>query len=298
MENLEPITIVAATDDFYAILLSALLKSIEVNHKTEEKINFHIIDDGVSKKNKELILKTVSKDVFTFYWHKTSEVVPADITFPNDKSALPITAYLRLFAPYLIPKEAKKMLYLDVDMIVLKDISTLWNVDLGDKLFGAVQDKCKTMLSTWGGVANYKELGLNADDKYFNSGLLLLNPILWRERDISTQVVKIVTDNIKYAHWPDQYGLNVLLANQWLELDPGWNSYADLLHDDPKLVHYLNIKPIFKSYKSQPVYFDLFHSYLKQTPFKNFKVLSNNRLVFRKVLNKIKKKVSSLTLGV
>jgi lipopolysaccharide biosynthesis glycosyltransferase len=198
----------------------------------------------------------------------------------------------------LIPIEAKKILYLDVDMIVLKDISTLWNVDLGDKLFGAVQDKCKTMLSTWGGVANYKELGLNADDKYFNSGLLLLNPILWRERDISTQVVKIVTDNIKYAHWPDQYGLNVLLANQWLELDPGWNSYADLLHDDPKLVHYLNIKPIFKSYKSQPVYFDLFHSYLKQTPFKNFKVLSNNRLVLRKVLNKIKKKVSSLTLGV
>ncbi len=297
MENLEPITIVVATDDFYAILLSALLKSIEVNHKTAEKIHVHVIDDGISKKKVALITETVSKDVFTFFWHKTAEVVPDDVTFPNDISALPITAYLRLFAPYLIPKETKKMLYLDVDMIVVKDISLLWNVDLGDKLFGAVQDRCKTIGSSWGGIPNYKELGLNPDDSYFNSGLLLLNPIMWRDLDVSSKVIKIVSDNTEVAKWPDQYGLNVLLVNKWIELDPRWNSFADLLHEDPFLVHYLNVKPIFTSYKSKQVYFDLFHSYLKQTPFKDFKMLSNNRLLIRKVLNRISKMSSKFSLS-
>jgi lipopolysaccharide biosynthesis glycosyltransferase len=294
MENLEPITLVVATDNFYAILLSALLKSIEVNHKTKEKINLHIIDDGISTKNKNLISRTVSRDVFTFFWHKTSDVVPVGITVPNDKSALPITTYLRLFAPYLIPKETKKMLYLDVDMIMLKDISALWNNDLGDKLLAAVQDKCKTIGSDWGGISNYEELGLNPDDKYFNAGLLLIDPIKWREKDISKNVLKTISDNIKSVTWADQYGLNVFLVNQWKELDPRWNSFADLLHEDPYLVHYLNIKPIFKSYKSQPAYFDLFYEYLRQTPFRHFKPLSHNYLLAKKVVSKISKALTQL----
>jgi lipopolysaccharide biosynthesis glycosyltransferase len=47
MKNLDPITLVVATDNFYAILLSALLKSIEINHKTEEKIHVYVINDGI-----------------------------------------------------------------------------------------------------------------------------------------------------------------------------------------------------------------------------------------------------------
>jgi lipopolysaccharide biosynthesis glycosyltransferase len=295
MKTSDPITLVVATDNFYAILLSALVKSIELNHKSGEKIHVHVIDDGISSKNIKLISETVSKEMFTFFWHKTNTVVPKDVKFPDDISALPITVYMRLFAPYLIPKETKKMLYLDVDMIVLKDISTLWNVDLGDKLFAAVQDRCATMLSKWGGVANYKELGLQADDAYFNSGLLLLDPIRWRAMDVPNKVIKVISENTKYAKWPDQYGLNVVLVNQWLMLDPRWNAFADNKYEDPFLVHYLNIKPIFKSYKSQPEYYDLFHQYLKQTPYKNFRVLSNRHLMLRKVITRISKKIGALT---
>jgi lipopolysaccharide biosynthesis glycosyltransferase len=297
IKNLEPITLVVATDDFYAILLSALLKSIEINHRTEEKIHVYVIDDKISKKNIELITKTVNSEVFSFFWHKAANIVPADIKFPNDKSALPITAYLRLFAPYMIPPSTKKIIYLDVDMIVLKDISVLYNVDLGGRMLAAVQDRCKTLGSGWGGVPNFRELGLNGDDEYFNSGLLVIDPIKWRELDISSKVIKVVSENIKSSRWPDQYGLNVVLVNQWISLDPRWNSFADELYDDPFIVHYLNIKPIFKSYKSQQVYFDLFHFYLTKTPYKNFKMLNNNRLLFRKVVNKISKAYKALSVS-
>jgi lipopolysaccharide biosynthesis glycosyltransferase len=44
----DKITIVVASDNHYAILIAALLKSIEINHKTPEHIDFYIIDDGIS----------------------------------------------------------------------------------------------------------------------------------------------------------------------------------------------------------------------------------------------------------
>lgn len=289
MKPLEPITIVVATDNFYAILLAALLKSIEINHKTEEKIHVYVIDDGISKKNIEMITKTVDAEIFQFFWNKSKNIIPADIKMPQDKSALPITTYLRLFAPYLIPKDTKKMIYLDVDMIVLHDISELWNIDLAGHLFGAVQDICKVIGSTWGGIPNYKELGLNPKDKYFNAGLLLIDPIRWRAEQISVKVINTINDNIESVNFADQYGLNVLLNNQWYEIDPRWNAFADMEYEDPYLVHFLNVKPIFKSYKSQPIYYDLFYTYLRQTPYKDFKTLSNKHLLFRKIRNRVGK---------
>lgn len=295
--NQQPITVVVATDNFYAILLSALLKSIEQNHVSEEPIHVHVINDGISAKNISRITQTVSPDLFTFSWHKVADVVPKGFKFPRDVSALPVTMYLRLFGPCLVPAETKKLLYLDVDMIMLKDISSLWNVQLGEKIVAAVQDRCLTMRSGWGGVANYQALGLRADDPYFNSGLLLIDPAKWRELDVASKVIKVVSENTKFAKWPDQYGLNVVLANRWLMLDPNWNAFVDQLYDDPFLLHYLNIKPIFKSYNSEPTYFDIFHFYLKQTPFRNFKVIGHSHLLFRKVANKINKKLVKFSIS-
>jgi lipopolysaccharide biosynthesis glycosyltransferase len=294
VEKLEPITIVVATDNFYAVLLSVLLKSIEVNHKTSEEIHLHVIDDGISPENVSLIRNTVNKDVFSIFWHKTADVVPANIVIPNDKSAFPITTYLRLFAPYLIPKETKKMIYLDVDMIVLKDISTLWNVDLEGRLFGAVVDLCKTVGSSWGGIPNYMELGINPDAKYFNAGLMLIDPQLWRESDIAIKVINAINDNIAHVNFADQYGLNVVLVDQWKELDYRWNSFSVLNYDDAFLIHFLDIKPIFKSYNANKTYYNWFHSYMQLTPYKDFKLLSNYNRLFRKAFIKVGKKLKKV----
>jgi lipopolysaccharide biosynthesis glycosyltransferase len=42
------INIIVASDNHYAILIAALLKSIDLNHKTAEHIDFYIIDDGIA----------------------------------------------------------------------------------------------------------------------------------------------------------------------------------------------------------------------------------------------------------
>ncbi len=186
------------------------------------------------------------------------------------------------------------MIYLDVDMIMMKDVSSLWNVHLDDRIFAAVVDLCKTVGSSWGGIPNYKELELDPDAAYFNAGLMLINPQKWRDADISNKVIKAINDNIGSVNFADQYGLNVVLINQWLELDYRWNAFSVLDIEDPYVIHYLDIKPIFKSYNANRKYYEHFHSYLKQTPFKDFKLLSDYKRLFRKAVIKLGKKFKNV----
>lgn len=289
MENQNHITIVAATDNFYAILLAALIKSIEVNHVSGELIHFYIIDDGISEKNIQMITGSANPAMFKLHWQKTKDVVPKDVKIPTDKSAFPITTYMRLFAPYIIPADTKKMLYLDVDMIVMKDISELWNTDLQGHLFAAAQDLCEIVGSDWGGIPNYKELGIDPASKYFNAGLLLVDPIQWRAQDISNKVITAINVNMDSVNFADQYGLNVVLHGQWLELDRRWNTFSILNVEDPFLIHFLDIKPIFKSYNTNKTYYDAFYKYLRLTPYKSFKPVSDYKRLFRKVMIKLGK---------
>jgi lipopolysaccharide biosynthesis glycosyltransferase len=287
-----PITIAVATDDHYAILLGALIRSVEYNHKTPEKIEFYIIDDGISATNRKKIQASSDPKMTTLFWFKTKDVVPPNVKIPVDKSAFPITTYLRLFTPYIIPQDRERFLYLDVDMILLDDISKLWHTELGDKMFAAVPDLAKTVSNEWGGITNYKELGFHPDTPYFNAGMLLIDPFKWRAEDISNKVIQNIYDNIAFANFPDQYGLNVTLANKWVVLDQRWNTFAILDIKDPWLIHYLDIKPIFKSYNCNLTYMDEFFKYLRMTPWKDQKPIADWVRLSWKAKNKLRKIVS------
>lgn len=293
MTPTDNINIVVASNNHYAILLAALIKSIEVHHKTPEKISLYILDDGISADSQKKIRASVSKEVVEMHWHKTNAVIPKNVKIPVDKSAFPVTTYLRLFADQVMPADTKRFIYLDVDMIVKEDISKLWNVDLKDNPIGAVLDLSETAGSEWGGIPNYKELGIAPESKYFNAGMMVVDVQKWKEGDLGNKVIQCLHDNLASVNFADQYGLNVVLVNQWQELDPKWNSFAITDVKDPYLIHYLDIKPIFKSYNSIPRYQDEFYTYLRQTPWKNHKPIPDYVRIARKAYNKAKKIVSA-----
>jgi lipopolysaccharide biosynthesis glycosyltransferase len=283
------ISIVVASDNHYAILIGALLKSIELNHVSEEHIDFYIIDDGISKANKLKIEKTITTDKITVKWFSKKTIIPEGMSIPVDKSAFPLTTYLRLFAPYALAADVERMIYLDVDTIVMKDISLLWHTDLKGAIIGAVQDLGLTIDCAWGGIPNYEELGLDPKSKYFNAGIMVIDVAKWRKENITTQVITALQVHAKHVVLVDQYGLNVVFANKWQELDSRWNWFATNYNEDPYIIHYLDIKPIFKSYHSQEKYKTIFYGYLSQTPWKGFKQISDNHRLMRKMLNKLKK---------
>jgi lipopolysaccharide biosynthesis glycosyltransferase len=289
MDTESRITIAVATDNNYSILLAALLKSIEVNHKTPEKIDVYVIDDGISAGNIRKLKSQVTGDIITLHWLKSSEIIPADIRMPLDSSAFPVTAYMRVLAPNALPASVNKMIYLDVDMIVQEDISKLWHIDLRDHIFGAVIDFAEVVSTSWAGIPNYKELGMAPDTKYFNSGMMLINIEKWKAANITRRVMDCVHENLENVRMADQYGLNVVLVNQWLEIDRRWNTYSVLDKKDPYLIHFLDIKPIFKSYNLNEDYKNEFYKYLRLTAWKNYKPVSDYRRLVWKVYTKLKK---------
>ncbi len=285
----QPILIVAATDNHYAVLLAALIKSIEVNHHTGEPLCFYVIDDNISGKNKRRIESAIESPENTLTWVDSAQILSQKVTLPLDNSSLPDTALLRLFAPLIIPPGAEKVLYLDVDMIVQADISGLWHTDLGDHPVAAVQDRDNTASSGWITIPNYADLGIPGGSKYFNSGLLLINTKKWQELEIPARVIRCIQENLRFASLPDQYGLNVILNNQWLELDPLWNSFSDVKVEQPKLIHYIMTKPIFRSYNGLAEYREIFYHYLNQTKFANFRPLGTYHITMKKIRTRITK---------
>lgn len=291
MNKENTISIVVASDNFYAVLIAALLKSIDLNHLTEEHIDFHIIDDGISKSFRTQLESIVDPNRISIIWHKSKDIIPENLSIPIDTSAFPITTYLRIFAPNIVGQEVSRLLYLDVDIIVEDDISKLWSMPLGDHTIGAIQDIAKTVDCEWGGLPNYRELGLHPKTKYFNAGVLVIDVERWKKQNISEEIIMALIkykDNIQLG---DQFGLNVVFATKWQELDPKWNWFASQEDTQPSLIHFLDIKPIFKTYNSNKVFQQRFYEYLSMTPWKGMKPISGNSRLFRKVVNKIKKRI-------
>ncbi len=285
----ENITIVVASDNNYAMLLGALIKSVEVNHKTGERLDIHVIDDGISASGRRRITQLSDPSVSLIHWHSGKSIVPTGISIPVDNSSFPPTAYLRLFAPYILPSSVSRFIFLDVDMIVRKDISGLWYTDLQGKTIGAVTDLSGVVSKPYGGISNYRELGLNPDSAYFNSGMLLIDPVKWKAEDISGKVIKCLHDNLEHVSFADQYGLNVVFNEAWTEIDSRWNCVSEMELEDPFIIHFFKVKPIFKSYTGNQAYKEEFYKYLRMTPWKNHRGYPDFVRLYWKAISRFKK---------
>lgn len=267
----ERITIVTVCDKHYLILLAALIKSIEINNKNGSYIDIYIVGDGLDLQDENKLVKSSNSGLVTLLFLKMKDVIPKGIKLPLDSTSYPLNIYVRLFIPHFIPPSIEKVLYMDVDMIVEENISKLWKINLHGLAIAAVLDSITHFIgSPYGGIKNYAALGLDPKSKYFNSGLFLINAKKWRESDITTKIIDCIKKNKKYVKYPDQYGLNVIFENQWLEIDPRWNCYVTNWEiRKPFIIHYIRRKPFYSSYNNRSDYQKKFYSYLNLTEWNN-----------------------------
>jgi len=291
MEDItKPMTLVSVCNDNFVVLLCALIKSIETNKKQQDRIDFILVNDHISTLNLQRIKQCISDYETHLTIIDINAILKVGVSLPLDRSTFPLNVYVRLLIPSFLPEEVSKAIYLDVDMIVRKDLSTLWNLPLGDHMIGGVPDRSGTISSPWGGISNYEELGLNGEEKYFNSGLLLINVEEWRKTNLSEQLIKCISENGRFANFPDQYGLNVIFAGKWLEIDKRWNTYSHDEELDPFIIHFIGRKPIYRNYDGNPFYKAEFKKYLHLTPFNAFKELTNLNRYANKLYHLMEKK--------
>lgn len=168
----------------------ALSELISITNKTKEPVNCIILTMDLTRLNKEFIQITDNQIVFLNKVVKSknekNQVKKIDVTKLYEKEfgkgknesayCTPYTL-LRLFAD-LISDIPDKLLYLDIDMLAQKDISTLYNIDISNYEYAAVKEK-------------YGSKIIKHD--YINAGMLLLNMKKIRE----TKLLEKARDMLK-----------------------------------------------------------------------------------------------------
>ena len=115
--------------------------------------------------------------------------------------------YYRIIAPFVLPRDLDRVLYLDADIIVNKDLCAFYNQPFGDRLLVA----CPSFDADSDEIARIKEkIGLSAEHVYFNSGVMLMNLEKMREETKLPQIMDVILRMQPVLTYPDQDILNKL----------------------------------------------------------------------------------------
>ena len=272
MQNID---IVFSIDENYIKHCATVIVSILKNTNTKKKIRFHIITEFISERNRNKLLKLKKiKDFDLFIYNISKEKVSE---FPMYRDWISIACYYRILIPDILPPDIKKCLYLDCDLICLKDIEELWNYDIENYYLGAVKDIASEHYN--------KCLGFPKDHDYYNTGVMLLNLNKLREINLFDKCIKYCELHKDIVNAQDQDIINGVLCEQCLMLPLIWNICTPLYHNitkayrnlDPSLkeeiynnagiVHFVNIYKPWVWYTKHP-FKDAYWKYFALTPFK------------------------------
>jgi lipopolysaccharide biosynthesis glycosyltransferase len=229
--QLTAIPLVCAFDDRYAMPMATMVCSVLTHLAPQYALELYVIDGGITPESKANIVASaaqVAADRCTITWLPPSAAMLARMSQFKTSGHLSLSTYYRLFLPELLPKHLDKVIYLDCDLIVMTDIGRLWQLDIEPYYVLAAQDVGILKVSHPSGLLNYQELGIPADGKYFNAGVLVLNLARWRQHQMGRQIIEYMEQNPEFIRLHDQDALNAMLFDKWGELDLRWNQTPHL----------------------------------------------------------------------
>jgi len=254
-----------ATDDNYAPFLAVALTSLLENASKDYLYKIHVLTTNLNKNYIDELSKIVSQiapDYAVINFVSLREEMERSSGF-SVRAYYSKETYCRMFIPRLFP-QYDKVLYLDCDIVVVGDISELYDIDLGDNLLAAAHEEVIRGNETF---CNYveKTLGVPWED-YFGAGILLINSAQYRKENVEQQFMDLM-DRFTFIVAQDQDYLNVLCKGRTIQLDIGWNRTAfkrdDFDDKDLKIIHYkINWKPW---HYDDILYEDYFWKYAKKT---------------------------------
>lgn len=208
------------SSDAFAPVLATSMASIFENNKSVDVIEVYVFETEISDANKKRLYELTRR-----YKRKIIFIPMPDINNALQlglkdvgKKGWFFNSYCKLFLDELLPNEIDRVIYLDSDVLVVDDLTTLWNLDMKDKCAAAVID-CL-------GEKYYSLLGLNEKTKYCNSGIILENLKEWRQQRIGDRIRNYIKENGGYVYFMEQTAFNGGLQEDILILHPKYNVYT------------------------------------------------------------------------
>jgi lipopolysaccharide biosynthesis glycosyltransferase len=230
----DEIQVAAACDEAYAVPLAAMLASLDRSLGRGRRATVHVLERGLAAATKAAIERSVRRERVGIAWipiaiERLAWLRRTVRSFDN----VSIDSYSRLLIPELLPHDLDRVIYLDCDLVIRRDLGELFDLELAGHyvLAAAELDPGARFVSSPRGLRRYRELGLPPDLETCNSGVLVINLDKWRA-DLLAQRVFHYLHAVDRLSSHDQDGLNAAMAGAWGRLDPRWNVTMHIFRDD------------------------------------------------------------------
>lgn len=262
---MKEIAIFFTFDNGYVPQAGVTFQSLLENRKQDVFYHLFVVHSVITNENREKLLNLVGRHEqaelqFIELSCHLAKIKFDDNDFATQHAGAVFTKEtLYRCIPDLIPEFEKydKIIYSDVDIIVVQDISELWDIDLENYYLAGV--KVPQFL--------YKErthLPPKFEDKYFAGGLWIMNLKKMRKDSIGEKTMKIIKNPPVRLRWNDQDVMNLacdtnvkFISYKYISI-PDWlpllqnKNFTDAYYPNnelketmyhPAIIHYAGRKP-------------------------------------------------------
>lgn len=282
------VVIAYITDDNYVMPTIVSITSAIMNKNESSIYKIFVIGVSINNENKKIIEEFISKNI--------NDKIYLNILHFNqhynfdDSHPYVTSAAIFKFDIANILSDYDKVLYIDCDTIILKDLTELFKIDLNDNYAAGVIDYFPMEI-----LKHNKNIGV---ENYFNSGVMLLNTKLLREN----KVKEILLDykNKNYDLFMEQDTLNYIFNNKVRFISVKYNCIINLWEDynhevlynfydydifkeEIVVMHLVGPKPFSKDMPYINYFYDFYYYYQYTDYFKNNPLWLINRISEQKV---------------
>ena len=153
------------------------------------------------------------------------------------------------------------------------DLLPLWQTDLQGRVLGAVRD--------WGEAKSCGRIGLKSG-RYFNSGVLLMDLVKWRQQKLTQKLFQWLEQvGTTKILWGDQDALNGVIDGDFVELPKKYNCIVinnTVLKAEPDdvIVHYIDYVKPWHIYYFDSSEKELYWEYVKKSLWSDMQPLDGN----------------------
>ena len=231
------------------------------HNNIEHDLVVHIVYDEILPEDMERLLRTeqLYRNLQLHFYQITST---EGMTFVVPPGHITQAMYYRYLFADLLPPTVTRLIYMDADIICKGGILPLWQTDLQGKVLGAVRD--------YGEDRSCGRIGLK-NGRYFNSGVLLMDLVKWRQQKLTQQLFRWLEQvGSTKILWGDQDALNGVIDGAFTELPKKYNCIVinnTTLNEELQavIVHYIDYVKPWHSYYVDSDAKELYWQYVKKS---------------------------------
>lgn len=285
--------VVFIADSKYAMQCAVTMQSFLNTNEGKHKV--YVISTGMGQQDIDNLQMMCNRRSSLFTYLKIDE----SLLEPYDGlSGWSKYTFMKLLIPSALPEDVKKVLYLDVDILVNGDLRPIYDgADSSVAVYG-VEDVPVTKESK-------DRCGITSDSLYINSGVMVMNLEQWRERlmtfDLFSFISRMKGRNVAFIN--DQDVINVMFEGRIEKLpccynvtNIFWGGHTPMLpkfkkdwvegRRNPLVVHFTNSRKPWLRDVSHP-YKNKWIKVLCQTPYVD-RVLEIKTWSLRRMVEDIK----------